>query len=248
MESRGESEQVSSDFSNATIFEMIMRRILTVVLLLVLPVDASVVEQQHLEPGEGRRLRTDSYIEAVEGPIDDTKSVVSSQLPDLFDRPKQDAVKCCVCSAVTESSGEKYGKCASETLKVKQQIENESRRRNFKVYAPCSEDRRSKIESACPKTAPLRVVLFLHLKRFKLVVTLDELNDGAASGVASCRREKFIEIRWESRSVETHVRMRVLHLDERSGERKVARPHMMDIAMMRSMRNSVLLRNRSPLT
>lgn len=165
------------------------RRVLIAVLLLILPVDASVVEQQQLEPGEGRRLRTDSYIEAVEGPID-TKSVASSQLPDLFgDRPKQDAVKCCVCSAVTESSGEKYGKCASETLKVKRnklkmKVEGETCE---SICAMFGRSKESKIESACPKTAPPPCSIVPAPEKIQTCCHCSSdtnSNDGAAS--ASC--------------------------------------------------------------
>ena len=150
---------------------------------------------------------------------------MSSQLPDLFDRPKQDAVKCCVCSAVTESSGEKYGKCASETLKVKRnklkmKVEGETCESICTMFGRSKE---SKIESACPKTAPPPCSIVPAPEKIQTCCHCSSdtnSNDGAVSRVVPCRREKFIEIRWESRSVETHVRMRVLHLDERSGERK----------------------------
>ena len=175
----------------------------TVVLLLILPVDASVVEQQHLEPGEGRRLRTDSYIEAVEGPIDDTKSVVSSQLPDLFDRPKQDAVKCCVCSAVTESSGEKYGKCASETLKVKRnklkmKVEGETCESICTMFGRSKE---SKIESACPKTAPPPCSIVPAPEKIQTCCHCSsDTNSNTGHGELRVPTQKCTEIRWESRS------------------------------------------------
>ena len=136
---------------------------LVLLLLILFPIDASVVEQQELEPREGRRLRRDSYIEAVEsGNTIDTDLVESPKQDntidtDLFgERPKQDAVKCCVCSAITESSGEKYGKCASETLKVKRnklkmKVEGETCESICTMFGRSKE---SKIESACPKTAP----------------------------------------------------------------------------------------------